>query len=138
MTSRPSFTCPVCSATSHHPKDVANGYCGRCHRFTGPEERARQAGLLRDAARAHADSGDADPARWGVEDDVETVQTWDGRVLRQLSVRGSDAIANVVCGAHRVLYPEAEHIDLVCGRPPHPATLRHRDSITGHEWDDDD
>lgn len=31
----PSFTCPACGNTSHHPDDVANGYCGRCHQFTG-------------------------------------------------------------------------------------------------------
>jgi hypothetical protein len=30
-----SFTCPRCNATSHHPKDVAQGYCVRCHEFTG-------------------------------------------------------------------------------------------------------
>lgn len=31
----PSFTCPVCGMTSPHPDDVANGYCGNCHAFTG-------------------------------------------------------------------------------------------------------
>lgn len=31
----PSFTCPACGMTSHHPADAANGYCGRCHAFTG-------------------------------------------------------------------------------------------------------
>jgi hypothetical protein len=30
-----SFTCPRCGAVSHHPKDKAHGYCGRCHEFTG-------------------------------------------------------------------------------------------------------
>lgn len=30
-----SFTCPVCGATSYNPNDVANGYCGACHDFTG-------------------------------------------------------------------------------------------------------
>lgn len=30
----PSFTCPVCGATSYHPKDVEQGYCGRCHGWT--------------------------------------------------------------------------------------------------------
>ena len=29
-----SFTCPRCNVTSHHPKDVAQGYCVRCHEFT--------------------------------------------------------------------------------------------------------
>lgn len=30
----PTFTCPRCEATSHHPKDVEFGYCGACHDFT--------------------------------------------------------------------------------------------------------
>jgi hypothetical protein len=30
----PSFTCPVCSAVSYHPADVAEGYCGRCRTWT--------------------------------------------------------------------------------------------------------
>jgi len=28
-----SFTCPGCGAVSHHPDDVTNRYCGRCHQF---------------------------------------------------------------------------------------------------------
>jgi ribosomal protein S27AE len=31
----PSITCPRCGATSYHPEDVREGYCGRCHEFTG-------------------------------------------------------------------------------------------------------
>lgn len=31
----PGFTCPRCQATSHHPEDLAQGYCGRCHWWTG-------------------------------------------------------------------------------------------------------
>ena len=27
------FVCPDCGAVSHHPKDVENAYCGRCHEF---------------------------------------------------------------------------------------------------------
>lgn len=30
-----AFTCPRCGATSSHPEDLANRYCGRCHAFTG-------------------------------------------------------------------------------------------------------
>lgn len=30
------FTCPTCGATSHHPIDAREGYCGACHEFTGP------------------------------------------------------------------------------------------------------
>jgi hypothetical protein len=33
----PHFTCPACKATSYHPQDVKNSYCGRCHTF--PENR---------------------------------------------------------------------------------------------------
>lgn len=29
-----SFTCPRCGATSYHPEDERNGYCGRCHDWT--------------------------------------------------------------------------------------------------------
>lgn len=31
----PSFTCPKCGMTSYHRSDVAEGYCGHCHAFTG-------------------------------------------------------------------------------------------------------
>ena len=30
-----SFTCPRCGMTSHHPKDIEQGYCGNCHDWTG-------------------------------------------------------------------------------------------------------
>lgn len=29
------FQCPRCGARSSHPEDIANGYCGACHAFTG-------------------------------------------------------------------------------------------------------
>lgn len=32
---RQGFTCPVCTRTSYHPKDLAEGYCGACKTFTG-------------------------------------------------------------------------------------------------------
>jgi ribosomal protein L37E len=32
----PSVTCPRCGRTSHHPDDVAEGYCGACHDWTSP------------------------------------------------------------------------------------------------------
>jgi hypothetical protein len=32
--SPPSFTCPRCGRTSHHPDDVREGYCGACHDWT--------------------------------------------------------------------------------------------------------
>lgn len=28
-----SITCLMCKTTSHHPEDVENHYCGRCHVF---------------------------------------------------------------------------------------------------------
>jgi hypothetical protein len=31
---RPSITCPECGATSWHPRDVADLYCGYCHWWT--------------------------------------------------------------------------------------------------------
>lgn len=30
-----SFTCPRCGAVSYHPTDRAEGYCARCHDYTG-------------------------------------------------------------------------------------------------------
>jgi ribosomal protein S27AE len=32
---RPAFTCPRCGATSRSADDIAAGYCGRCHDWTG-------------------------------------------------------------------------------------------------------
>jgi hypothetical protein len=32
-----SFTCPRCGRTSHHPTDVAEGYCGACHDWTSDD-----------------------------------------------------------------------------------------------------
>lgn len=34
-----AFVCPVCHKVSHHPDDVAEGYCGNCHSFTGERSR---------------------------------------------------------------------------------------------------
>lgn len=30
----PSICCPLCGRTSHHPVDIAEGYCGACHQIT--------------------------------------------------------------------------------------------------------
>jgi hypothetical protein len=30
---QPYIVCPRCGAVSHHPKDISERYCGRCHRF---------------------------------------------------------------------------------------------------------
>lgn len=30
-----AITCPRCGLTSHNPTDVAEGYCGHCHDWTG-------------------------------------------------------------------------------------------------------
>lgn len=32
-----AFTCPECGATSQHPVDEQEGYCARCHRWTGDQ-----------------------------------------------------------------------------------------------------
>jgi hypothetical protein len=32
-----SITCPSCGRTSHHPKDIEEGYCGFCHDWTQPD-----------------------------------------------------------------------------------------------------
>jgi hypothetical protein len=47
VTDQPSITCPVCKRTSYNPSDVAEGYCGACHDFTGrPREQLELAELL--------------------------------------------------------------------------------------------
>jgi ribosomal protein S27AE len=33
------FICPDCGKSSSHPDDIANGYCGNCHAFTGDRNR---------------------------------------------------------------------------------------------------
>jgi hypothetical protein len=35
MTAPEPFVCPVCSADNDDPEDIAKGYCGRCHAWTG-------------------------------------------------------------------------------------------------------
>ncbi len=40
----PPFTCPDCGAVSYHPEDLAHGYCGACHAFTGPDHSCREGG----------------------------------------------------------------------------------------------
>lgn len=48
MTTPATFTCPRCEASSAHPRDIAEGYCGRCHDWTGqpiPAELPRAATL---------------------------------------------------------------------------------------------
>jgi hypothetical protein len=52
-----SFTCPRCGAVSHHPRDLAEGYCGRCHDWTGERRDSRDPINLRRVARAEL-SGD--------------------------------------------------------------------------------
>lgn len=47
------FVCPACDARSANPDDLANGYCGRCHRFTadrpGEHTRPHDVALILDA-----------------------------------------------------------------------------------------
>lgn len=31
------FRCPLCGMESTHPEDIAEGYCGECHDFTGEQ-----------------------------------------------------------------------------------------------------
>lgn len=45
MTAVPSFACPRCGATSWNPNDVREGYCGRCHDWTGERRLDAPAGV---------------------------------------------------------------------------------------------
>lgn len=44
------FVCPDCSLDCHHPDDIANQYCPRCHTFQGDE--AKYWDFFRKMARA--------------------------------------------------------------------------------------
>jgi hypothetical protein len=33
-----SITCPECGLTSYNPTDIAEGFCGACHDWTGPRK----------------------------------------------------------------------------------------------------
>ena len=35
MTDQPLITCPACGAVSYNVNDIREGYCGRCHDWTG-------------------------------------------------------------------------------------------------------
>lgn len=37
-----SFSCPDCQRVSYHPRDLAEGYCGNCHRTTDPQRHQYQ------------------------------------------------------------------------------------------------
>ena len=44
-----AIRCGLCGATSYHPADVENHYCGRCHKFlddVAEEERLRSTGTI--------------------------------------------------------------------------------------------
>jgi hypothetical protein len=59
-TEQPSFTCPVCGMTSYHPEDIRQGYCGKCHGWTGGEWPTNED--VRIAAEMH---GEAEAGRFG-------------------------------------------------------------------------
>lgn len=42
----PEFTCARCGMTSHNPQDALEGFCGRCHGWTGQPLPARPGQLL--------------------------------------------------------------------------------------------
>ncbi len=86
-----SITCPDCGATSYHPADVIEGYCGRCHAYT---------------RRRHCDRCGADvpePA-WVGDDHVVLVQgplrldpTPVDRDTNMLTVRASQDVRFALC-----------------------------------------
>ena len=38
---QPSITCPVCGMTSYHPRDIKEGFCGKCDDWTTPRGGSR-------------------------------------------------------------------------------------------------
>jgi hypothetical protein len=71
----PSITCPICSRTSHHPEDVAQGYCGACHAFTrecasgGPRCRSTPTTIFGNIAFCAAHAEEIAPAQQKMRSD---------------------------------------------------------------------
>ena len=67
MNTLPSITCPKCGKTSTHPKDIAYGYCGFCHDWTGdksPSDKAARV-LLQMCPECYAGKhGNCDTTTW--------------------------------------------------------------------------
>jgi ribosomal protein S27AE len=42
-----AIRCPRCGAVSVHPKDIEEGYCGRCHDWTGFRPKTELSGRIR-------------------------------------------------------------------------------------------
>lgn len=43
----PRFICPQCQAISYRQEDVAEGYCGQCHDWTGPHGEPENVAVFR-------------------------------------------------------------------------------------------
>jgi hypothetical protein len=51
-----SYTCPCCGITSQHPRDEAERYCGRCHRFEDDEFEHARLRIIWNSARQNGKS----------------------------------------------------------------------------------
>lgn len=51
-----SYTCPRCGITSQHPRDEAERYCGRCHRFEDDEFEHARLRIIWNSARQNGKS----------------------------------------------------------------------------------
>jgi len=94
MSHPPTFTCPECGATSAHPKDVQEGYCGHCHRWTRAcNERPPEGHPMRDSGVAchlpqdHLDFGQ--PHSWDIDAAVARHEILTG-ALEKLRARFPD------------------------------------------------
>jgi hypothetical protein len=70
-----SWTCPRCAATSHHPADEANRYCGACHTFSSASDDAATFNAYQFSGRGHEftcriDSRHGLPVAHALEGDV--------------------------------------------------------------------
>ncbi|MFE7747201.1 hypothetical protein [Nocardia sp. NPDC057455] len=55
LSTPPTFVCPECRAVSHHPEDIRQRYCGRCHRhYPAPTRHALAVEFARAAVAVSA------------------------------------------------------------------------------------
>lgn len=100
------FDCPVCGAVSHHPQDLADGYCGACRWWTGvPELLAGREDLLQVQARWRVCLTCGEPFTAGDAPPLLTAVIGDGGPVRRRQHRECQALQVIghqfgVCSCH--------------------------------------
>jgi len=110
----PAFRCPRCDMVSAHPTDLAEGYCGACHAWTGKVGRAGGAGLASHDV-GYYDDPPTERCRPVLDEDGHVVAMVLGGV--EPSERGRVAMLAVVAAAQRL----AAQLDTPESRARHAA-----------------